>query len=66
MALTAGNGISFNRTRPSHTIYLVDGGEIYDRGVAADPDSVQAHMLLEQALDSMNRTSEAILSWERQ
>ncbi len=32
MALTAGNGISFNGTRPSHNIYLVDGGEIYDRG----------------------------------
>ena len=31
-ALTAGNGISFNGTRPSHNIYLVDGGEIYDRG----------------------------------
>lgn len=32
MALTAGNGISFNGTRPNHNIYLVDGGEIYDRG----------------------------------
>src|SRR5882757_312395 len=32
MALTSGNGISFNGTRPSHNIYLVDGGEIYDRG----------------------------------
>ncbi|NYF77792.1 TonB-dependent receptor [Granulicella arctica] len=32
MALTAGNGISFNGTRPGHNIYLVDGGEIYDRG----------------------------------
>lgn len=32
MALTAGNGISFNGTRSSHNIYLVDGGEIYDRG----------------------------------
>jgi hypothetical protein len=31
-ALTAGNGISFNGTRPSHNIYLVNGGEIYDRG----------------------------------
>ncbi len=31
-ALTAGNGISFNGTRPSHNIYMVDGGEIYDRG----------------------------------
>lgn len=28
MALTAGNGISFNGTRPSHNIYLVDCGEI--------------------------------------
>ncbi len=31
-ALTAGNSISFNGTRPSHNDYLIDGGEIYDRG----------------------------------
>ena len=32
IAVTAGNGISFNGTRPSHNVYMVDGGEIYDRG----------------------------------
>lgn len=32
IAVTAGNGISFNGTRPSHNIYLADGGELYDRG----------------------------------
>ncbi|HEV2274106.1 MAG TPA: carboxypeptidase regulatory-like domain-containing protein [Acidobacteriaceae bacterium] len=31
-ALTAGNAISFNGTRPTHNDYLIDGGEIYDRG----------------------------------
>lgn len=31
-ALTSSNGISFNGTRPSHNIYMVDGGELNDRG----------------------------------
>src|ERR1700744_2477304 len=31
-ALTSANGISFNGTRPSHNIYLLDGGELNDRG----------------------------------
>jgi len=31
-ALTASNSISFNGTRPSHNIYLLDGGELNDRG----------------------------------
>jgi hypothetical protein len=31
-ALTAANGISFNGTRVNHNIYLLDGGELNDRG----------------------------------
>ncbi len=31
-ALTSANGISFNGTRTSHNIYLIDGGEQNDRG----------------------------------
>lgn len=31
-ALTAANGISFNGTRTTHNIYLIDGGEQNDRG----------------------------------
>lgn len=31
-ALTAANTISFNGTRSSHNIYLLDGGELNDRG----------------------------------
>ena len=31
-ALTSSNGISFNGTRPTHNIYLFDGGEQNDRG----------------------------------
>jgi hypothetical protein len=31
-ALTAGTGISFNGTRPNHNIYMLDGGELNDRG----------------------------------
>ena len=31
-ALTSANGISFNGTRVSHNIYLLDGGELNDRG----------------------------------
>jgi len=31
-ALTSSNGISFNGTRTSHNIYLLDGGELNDRG----------------------------------
>lgn len=31
-ALTSSNAISFNGTRPSHNIYMVDGGELNDRG----------------------------------
>jgi hypothetical protein len=31
-ALTSSNGISFNGTRVSHNIYLLDGGELNDRG----------------------------------
>jgi len=31
-ALTAANGISFNGTRVSHNIYMLDGGELNDRG----------------------------------
>lgn len=31
-ALTSANGIEFNGTRSSHNIYLLDGGELNDRG----------------------------------
>jgi hypothetical protein len=31
-ALTSANGISFNGTRASHNIYLLDGAEMNDRG----------------------------------
>lgn len=31
-ALTSANGISFNGTRTSHNIYMLDGGELNDRG----------------------------------
>jgi hypothetical protein len=31
-ALTAANGISFNGTRTTHNIYMIDGGEQNDRG----------------------------------
>ncbi|HEY6377306.1 MAG TPA: TonB-dependent receptor, partial [Edaphobacter sp.] len=31
-ALTSGNGISFNGTRSGHNVYLLDGGELNDRG----------------------------------
>lgn len=31
-ALTSANGISFNGTRTTHNIYLLDGGELNDRG----------------------------------
>ena len=31
-ALTSANGISFNGTRASHNIYMIDGGEQNDRG----------------------------------
>ena len=31
-ALTSANGISFNGTRNTHNIYLLDGGELNDRG----------------------------------
>jgi hypothetical protein len=31
-ALTSANGIQFNGTRVSHNIYLLDGGELNDRG----------------------------------
>src|SRR5438874_5873180 len=31
-ALTSANGLSFNGTRSSHNIYLLDGGELNDRG----------------------------------
>lgn len=31
-ALTSANGISFNGTRSSHNVYLLDGGELNDRG----------------------------------
>lgn len=31
-ALTSSNAISFNGTRPSHNIYMLDGGELNDRG----------------------------------
>ena len=31
-ALTSGNGISFNGTRTTHNIYMIDGGELNDRG----------------------------------
>ncbi|MGH9510736.1 MAG: carboxypeptidase regulatory-like domain-containing protein [Terriglobales bacterium] len=32
IALTSANGISFNGTRSTHNIYLLDGGELNDRG----------------------------------
>jgi hypothetical protein len=31
-ALTSANGISFNGTRVTHNIYMLDGGELNDRG----------------------------------
>ncbi len=31
-ALTSANGISFNGTRVSHNVYMLDGGELNDRG----------------------------------
>src|SRR6201996_5905476 len=31
-ALTSANGISFNGTRSTHNIYMLDGGELNDRG----------------------------------
>ena len=31
-ALTSGNGISFNGTRSGHNVYMLDGGELNDRG----------------------------------
>jgi len=31
-ALTSANGISFNGTRVTHNVYLLDGGELNDRG----------------------------------
>ncbi len=31
-ANTSGNGISFNGTRANHNVYLLDGGELNDRG----------------------------------
>lgn len=31
-ALTSANGLSFNGTRASHNVYLLDGGELNDRG----------------------------------
>jgi hypothetical protein len=31
-ALTSANGLSFNGTRVSHNVYLLDGGELNDRG----------------------------------
>ncbi|MFP5204256.1 MAG: carboxypeptidase regulatory-like domain-containing protein [Acidobacteriota bacterium] len=31
-ALTSANGLSFNGTRSTHNIYLLDGGELNDRG----------------------------------
>lgn len=31
-ALTSANGLSFNGTRTTHNIYLLDGGELNDRG----------------------------------
>jgi hypothetical protein len=31
-ALTSGNSISFSGTRPSHNVYMIDGGELNDRG----------------------------------
>ena len=31
-ALTSGNGISFNGTRSGHNLYLLNGGELNDRG----------------------------------
>jgi hypothetical protein len=32
LALTSANGISFNGTRTTHNVYLLDGGELNDRG----------------------------------
>ena len=31
-AVTSANGLSFNGTRTSHNVYLLDGGELNDRG----------------------------------
>src|ERR1700761_7872583 len=53
-ALTSANGISFNGTRTTHNIYLLDGGELNDRGCGGCFSSLPAIDALAefQTLDS--------------
>jgi hypothetical protein len=53
-ALTSANGISFNGTRVNHNIYLLDGGELNDRGCGGCFSSLPSVDALEQfqTLDS--------------
>lgn len=53
-ALTSANGISFNGTRTSHNIYMLDGGELNDRGCGGCFSSLPAIDALSefQTLDS--------------
>jgi len=53
-ALTSANGISFNGTRTSHNVYMLDGGELNDRGCGGCFSSLPAIDALSefQTLDS--------------
>ncbi|AXC13343.1 Oar protein [Acidisarcina polymorpha] len=53
-ALTSANGISFNGTRVSHNVYMLDGGELNDRGCGGCFSSLPAIDALSefQTLDS--------------
>jgi hypothetical protein len=53
-ALTSANGISFNGTRNTHNIYLLDGGELNDRGCGGCFSSLPSEDALAefQTLDS--------------
>lgn len=51
-ALSSNNNVSFNGERPQHNIYLIDGGENYDRGsgggmiVSPSPDALAEFQVL--------------------
>lgn len=53
-ALTSGNGISFNGTRSTHNVYMIDGGELNDRGCGGCFESLPSLDALSefQTLDS--------------
>jgi len=52
-ALTSNPAISFNGTRSSHNIFIIDGGEIYDRGcggcysIQPSPDAIAQFQTLD-------------------